>query len=192
MTAAEVNQSSRTAVGNPDMTAWYIDPPQSSLPLVSGAPKSGRTFYTSLGHSDESELHSPLLIFDDRCVELKPLHSRLRFQLTEAAWQDATFQQHVQLGLQWALDGQSTRAYGEGLVGNQNASSSAAPSTSASAATGSASGSSTSASATSNTAASGSAQTSTGAALQRASGGGVVTGAVVGGAVAVALGAAAL
>ncbi|ORY33428.1 trehalose utilization-domain-containing protein [Naematelia encephala] len=35
-----------------------------------------------------------------------------------STWQDPTFQQHVMMGLTWALEGASTRAYGTGLVGN--------------------------------------------------------------------------
>ena len=38
--------------------------------------------------------------------------------LLTVAWQDPTFIQHVMSGLKWALDGGSTRAYGQGLVGS--------------------------------------------------------------------------
>ncbi|KAL7418430.1 hypothetical protein Q5752_006888 [Cryptotrichosporon argae] len=36
--------------GSPHPIAWYMDAPESSLPLLAGAPKSGRSFYTALGH----------------------------------------------------------------------------------------------------------------------------------------------
>lgn len=87
--------------GEPHPIAWYMDPPQSSSPQVSGVSKAGRTFYTSLGHSNET-------------------------------WRNETFLQHVQYGLQWALDARSTRAFGTGLVGNSNSSSSSSASASGS------------------------------------------------------------
>jgi hypothetical protein len=35
--------------------AWYIESPSSAEPLMDGAPKAGRSFYTSLGHLDSSK-----------------------------------------------------------------------------------------------------------------------------------------
>jgi len=43
-------------MGDPHPIAWYIESPQSAEPLESGAPKAGRSFYTSLGHLNESRL----------------------------------------------------------------------------------------------------------------------------------------
>lgn len=85
---------------------------------------------------------------------------RFRNALTRfTAWRNETFQNHVMSGLKWALDGASTKAYGQGLVGN--ASTTSAPSSgsagSSSAAgtssTGSATGSGASSAATSKSAA---------------------------------------
>lgn len=42
-----------------DITAWYIESPTSAEPLMEGAPKSGRSFYTSLGHLDSSKSNTP-------------------------------------------------------------------------------------------------------------------------------------
>jgi hypothetical protein len=39
--------------------AWYIESPTSAEPLMEGAPKAGRSFYTSLGHLDSSTSLSP-------------------------------------------------------------------------------------------------------------------------------------
>jgi hypothetical protein len=47
------------ACGSVDHKAWYIESPASAEPLMEGAPKAGRSFYTSLGHLDSSK--SPLL-----------------------------------------------------------------------------------------------------------------------------------
>lgn len=41
--------------GSPHPIAWYIENFNGSKPLINGAEKSGRSFYTSLGHSNESE-----------------------------------------------------------------------------------------------------------------------------------------
>ena len=38
-----------------DIIAWYIESPTSAEPLMDGAPKAGRSFYTSLGHLDSSK-----------------------------------------------------------------------------------------------------------------------------------------
>lgn len=38
-----------------DIVAWYIESPTSAEPLMDGAPKAGRSFYTSLGHLDSSK-----------------------------------------------------------------------------------------------------------------------------------------
>lgn len=38
-----------------DIVAWYIESPTSADPLMDGAPKAGRSFYTSLGHLDSSK-----------------------------------------------------------------------------------------------------------------------------------------
>lgn len=35
-------------------SAWYIESPTSAEPLMQGATKAGRSFYTSLGHLDSS------------------------------------------------------------------------------------------------------------------------------------------
>lgn len=40
--------------GGADFAAWFIESPQSAEPLMDGAPKAGRSFYTSLGHLDSS------------------------------------------------------------------------------------------------------------------------------------------
>lgn len=41
-------------MGDPHPIAWYIEDDEATKPLVSGAPKSGRSFYTSLGHANET------------------------------------------------------------------------------------------------------------------------------------------
>lgn len=41
--------------GSPHPIAWYIENFNGSKPLINGAEKSGRSFYTALGHSNESE-----------------------------------------------------------------------------------------------------------------------------------------
>ncbi|RSH78231.1 uncharacterized protein EHS24_002695 [Apiotrichum porosum] len=38
------------SMDDPHPIAWYIESPESALPLADGAPKAGRSFYTSLGH----------------------------------------------------------------------------------------------------------------------------------------------
>lgn len=43
------------SMGDPHPIAWYIESPESALPLADGAPKAGRSFYTSLGHLNSSE-----------------------------------------------------------------------------------------------------------------------------------------
>lgn len=123
--------------------AWFIESPQSADPLMEGAPKAGRSFYTSLGHLDSSKL-STLAAFRDPADQV--------------AWQDDRFLDHLMGGLQWALDGESTRAFGVGLVGNattpsepssassSSASSSTASSSSAVSGSGSASASTSAAS----------------------------------------------
>ncbi|WRT70211.1 uncharacterized protein IL334_007206 [Kwoniella shivajii] len=84
------NESYSSNSGHPHPIAWYIDPPKPSQPLQAGAVKGGRSFYTALGHSNET-------------------------------WQNETFINHVFSGLTWALDGASTRSYGSGLVGSEEA-----------------------------------------------------------------------
>ncbi|KAI9634093.1 putative glycosyl-hydrolase [Dioszegia hungarica] len=42
------------SVNESSYTTWFIESPQSAQPLNSGAPKAGRSFYTSLGHSNET------------------------------------------------------------------------------------------------------------------------------------------
>lgn len=44
-----------TPQGSPHPIAWYIEDFGGSKPLRDGVQKSGRSFYTSLGHSNESE-----------------------------------------------------------------------------------------------------------------------------------------
>ncbi|BEJ04382.1 hypothetical protein CcaverHIS641_0201990 [Cutaneotrichosporon cavernicola] len=68
--------------GSPHPIAWFIENPQ-----YGG--KVGRSFYTSLGHTNET-------------------------------WNDGIFIAHVFGGLKWALDGATTRAYGAGVVGNND------------------------------------------------------------------------
>jgi hypothetical protein len=43
-----------------DKIAWYIESPASAEPLMDGAPKAGRSFYTSLGHLDSSKSPFPI------------------------------------------------------------------------------------------------------------------------------------
>lgn len=45
-------------MGSPHPIAWYIEEPTSAKPLLDGAPKTGRSFYTALGHFNESECSS--------------------------------------------------------------------------------------------------------------------------------------
>lgn len=54
------------------------------------------------------------------CPSSPPVYPFPARPLTEltAAWQNETFIEHVFGGLTWALDGATTRAYGQGLVGN--------------------------------------------------------------------------
>nr|XP_031860442.1 uncharacterized protein CI109_004052 [Kwoniella shandongensis]KAA5527514.1 hypothetical protein CI109_004052 [Kwoniella shandongensis] len=40
--------------GTPHPIAWYIESPNSAQPLLPSAPKAGRSFYTSLGHTNET------------------------------------------------------------------------------------------------------------------------------------------
>ncbi|WWC64587.1 uncharacterized protein I303_107198 [Kwoniella dejecticola CBS 10117] len=49
------------AIPAPQPIAWYIDSPLPAQPLLEGAPKAGRSFYTSLGHSNET-WHDELFI----------------------------------------------------------------------------------------------------------------------------------
>jgi hypothetical protein len=46
------------------------------------------------------------------------LRSDREEEVDDAAWQDERFTNHIFGGLRWILDGQSTRAFGVGLVGN--------------------------------------------------------------------------
>ncbi|ORY33429.1 trehalose utilization-domain-containing protein [Naematelia encephala] len=73
--------------GHPLPAAWYNESPLSAKPLAQGAPVSGRSFYTALGHSNRT-------------------------------WESPWYQGHVMEGIKWVLDGNSTLAYGVGLVGN--------------------------------------------------------------------------
>ncbi|WVW86186.1 hypothetical protein I302_108227 [Kwoniella bestiolae CBS 10118] len=48
------NESYVSSSGTPHPIAWYIDPPSSAQPLQKGVIKGGRSFYTALGHSNET------------------------------------------------------------------------------------------------------------------------------------------
>ncbi|WWD03658.1 hypothetical protein V865_001713 [Kwoniella europaea PYCC6329] len=48
------NESYMSNSGEPHPIAWYIDPPSTSQPLQEGTVKAGRSFYTALGHSNET------------------------------------------------------------------------------------------------------------------------------------------
>jgi hypothetical protein len=102
------------------------------------------------------------------------------------AWQNETFITHVMSGLQWALEGASTRAYGAGLVGNQDTTSSGGNGTSTTTATSASSsaGAGVSPSGTSGSGASASASASAGGATSGEKGAPIgrgVIGAVLGG-----------
>jgi hypothetical protein len=121
----------RCSIASHELTgsAWYIESPQSAQPLLSGAPKAGRSFYTSLGHLDSSKSRHIPLFAPAELFTLPgwvPNSQAYRYRPTAyvSAWQNATFQSHLLGGLSWALAGNSTRAYGVGLVGNTTTTSS--------------------------------------------------------------------
>lgn len=48
------NTGSSHDMGNPHPIAWYIENSQATQPLAEYVTKAGRSFYTSLGHSNET------------------------------------------------------------------------------------------------------------------------------------------
>ena len=71
-----------------DAVAWYNDQIVSSAELLSPASKSGRSFFTSLGHSSSSKLLSLLG----------------SLQADSIAWKDELFIKHIFGGLHWVLE----------------------------------------------------------------------------------------
>ena len=71
-----------------DVAAWYNDQIISSAELLSPAKMSGRSFFTSLGHSSSSKLASLLS----------------SLQAESIAWKDELFIKHIFGGLQWVLE----------------------------------------------------------------------------------------
>ena len=76
-----------------DDLAWYNDKIVSEEDLLSPATKSGRSFYTSLGHSSSS---MSFLVVSNKADLL--------------AWKDETFIKHIFGGLQWVLESGSRPA----------------------------------------------------------------------------------
>jgi hypothetical protein len=76
-----------------DESAWYNDKIVSDDDLLSPATKSGRSFYTSLGHSSSSMSAS---VVGDKADLL--------------AWKDEVFIKHIFGGLQWVLESGSRQA----------------------------------------------------------------------------------